>query len=663
MFIRNLRKLKKGFSIVFALTLFVVTTLITGVTAYLITLENKNIKTSKINTDFQYAINSAEKLADIHLSEYVKAKATQYLESFNGQSGNPVISNPQLFFQDLYNNNYTKGSFYNGNFQTSASLNDKIYQVSSSYNTSNQQFEKKEVIQGNDNSIISYKYLFCDDKDNNLICSDVEKNNSLFIRTVNIDNGKQTYSYNVKYTIYVFNTKNIPNSASPTYDQEVQSLKKNKFYKKFVKNANLEFSFKSSTFADNALFTNKHLTNTNGEIWFTANTNFDGPVHSNSSNGSMFRFAGTGTNWASATFKDEISSVSTSIKWYNTGKTTTPPVSNLNPTETKDKPVFEKGYKRGVNAIPLPTNSFNQERAALTNNSLLETAMTNAEKRSALGLPPSTSPVPTGVYLPKSGNSLNAGIYVKGDVSVRLSVNSGKQVYTLTQGSTITRIEVDYTNNKTSMCNGANCTPTPSQIYDGVPNGALYVDGSITSLGGPARTPSNSTSPTAAPPAIASRTKLTVFANNSINIDSDIKYSDNPLGPDGINNTPDDNPNVENVFGVYTSNGNITIGTAAPKNIEIHGSLMTSGSNSVVTVQNYDSRADSGVVNLLGGIISDAYGAFGTFGRYGSRTGYGRNFVYDQRLKNNPPPFFPTAGALKFDKEPVISGETLNEEK
>ncbi|HRZ40033.1 MAG TPA: DUF4900 domain-containing protein, partial [Candidatus Omnitrophota bacterium] len=60
---------------------------------------------------------------------------------------------------------------------------------------------------------------------------------------------------------------------------------------------------------------------------------------------------------------------------------------------------------------------------------------------------------------------------------------------------------------------------------------------------------------------------------------------------------------------------------------------------------NYDSGAPRGTATLLGGAITDSYGAFGQFnGTTGQPTsGYGRNFVYDERMRfGEAPPYFPT---------------------
>jgi hypothetical protein len=103
------------------------------------------------------------------------------------------------------------------------------------------------------------------------------------------------------------------------------------------------------------------------------------------------------------------------------------------------------------------------------------------------------------------------------------------------------------------------------------------------------------------------------------------------------------------VLGIYSSGNDIRITTAAPNDLILHAVLMSGNTgdavNSSVNVQNYSSGSPRGYVNLIGGIIEEYYGAFGTFNSStgAPQTGYGRNFKYDRRMSRGfAPPFFPT---------------------
>jgi hypothetical protein len=75
----------------------------------------------------------------------------------------------------------------------------------------------------------------------------------------------------------------------------------------------------------------------------------------------------------------------------------------------------------------------------------------------------------------------------------------------------------------------------------------------------------------------------------------------------------------------------------------VHATVMTP--NNEFHVDSYNSGSSRGSATILGGVIENTYGPFGTFGT--STTGYGRNFIYDTRMrKGKSPPFFPTIGRV-----------------
>ncbi|MFA6356280.1 MAG: hypothetical protein WCY23_04130, partial [Candidatus Omnitrophota bacterium] len=60
-------------------------------------------------------------------------------------------------------------------------------------------------------------------------------------------------------------------------------------------------------------------------------------------------------------------------------------------------------------------------------------------------------------------------------------------------------------------------------------------------------------------------------------------------------------------------------------------------------LENYSSSM-KGTLNVLGGIIQKERGAVGTFNTSTNNkaSGFTKNYVYDERLRTTPPPFFPT---------------------
>jgi hypothetical protein len=291
--------------------------------------------------------------------------------------------------------------------------------------------------------------------------------------------------------------------------------------------------------------------------------------------------------------------------------------------KTTDVPNFYGGFKRGQAAVPLPTNSYGQQNAAIGGDPANTATPSNATINSAItgGTSSSTSTPATGVYVPNSGGATPAligGIYVQGTLDKAvLSVDaSGNQVYTLTQGANTTTITVNRTTNQTTYKKNSG-GPT---VYTGVPRGVLYVNGTISDLGGPAR------SGATIPPAVADGTQLIVASPNDIVIQHDIKT--------------DDYLNGQSVLGIFSSNGSVRVGTSAPNDVQIESFIMASGTSGQFTVDNYNSGSPRGSVHLTGGFTAQYYGAFGQFGSNGAIThGYARDFHFDDR--GLIPPYFP----------------------
>ena len=78
-----------------------------------------------------------------------------------------------------------------------------------------------------------------------------------------------------------------------------------------------------------------------------------------------------------------------------------------------DKPKFYGGFTRGVATIPLPTNSFNQQSAAL-GLATTGSAPSNVEINTVLGTGNGTSPAAERVYVVKTAGAVTGGIYVQG---------------------------------------------------------------------------------------------------------------------------------------------------------------------------------------------------------------------------------------------------------
>lgn len=353
-----------------------------------------------------------------------------------------------------------------------------------------------------------------------------------------------------------------------------------------------------ANFAKFALFTSHHSMPSGTTVWFTENTNFTGPVSTNG----RFSFA----NNPSGHFTDEVTQHETKARFYNTGSSI---LLDAAANETIDVPIFDEGFVRGYSLINLPSS--------VTQNDL---------KVQALGT--MSNPGPNGIYVPESGGVLTGGILIKGDASVTMNVDANDNaVYSVTEGSTTKNITVDRTASQTTVETVGAGTSTYAGLPDGVGDEGvlIYALNDITSFSG----------------TVQKDSCITVSAERDIVISNNVRYETYTASP--LSGTdPDTGLAADNMLGIIAWGGDVRIGASAPNDVEIHGIIMAP--HGVFTVDDYDSGAPRGTATLLGGVITDFYGAFGQFSGMTPLHGYGRNFIYDPRVTDTPPktpPYFP----------------------
>ena len=356
-------------------------------------------------------------------------------------------------------------------------------------------------------------------------------------------------------------------------------------------------------FAKYALFTNNQSMPDGTRVWFTEKTNFSGPVHTND----RFNFAKN----PSGTFYDTIAQYQQTARFYNNNS---PVLLDANANGTIDVPTFYSGFTRNSNAVTLSSPT---TRADVADEAKGGQNFSN-----------------NGIYTPNSSGALTGGIYVKGDIGVTLSVSGGNPVYTIVQGSTTKQITVNYASNQTTV----QTVGGGSTTYNGVPDGVdhagtiIHVDGNVTSFSG----------------TVQSQTEVTLSVRDNVTITNNVRYEDYTPGSGTAGQADYVPPTAEgttNLLGLISWQGNVRIGTSAPDDVEIHGSVLAQ--NGIFTVVNYNDTGvgPRGAATLLGGTITNNYGAFGLFnGTTGQFiSGYGRNFIYDSRMEvGNAPPYFPS---------------------
>ncbi|CAM3512814.1 DUF4900 domain-containing protein [Deinococcus frigens] len=420
------------------------------------------------------------------------------------------------------------------------------------------------------------------------------------------------------------------------------------------------------TFAKYALFTNHHFQSAQAEadndpINFTSRTLFSGPVHTNG----QFLFNETPTFWGEVTsagcprtqmgtnpvtgepgcgvdLEPGAFFGANENKFLSQAEMTgVPGSSESSPVWGDNRPVFRSSVKWDARYTRLPTNSQNQQLDAAGFRVNPQTGTLEAAPTGGLLLQGDVQKLQ--LWRDEIGGQERQRIsYTQGDQTVDLSFGADRQLYIL--------------NGEDWVPAGRNAAGQLSVLGGDFAiskpfNGVIAVqNGSVADLnGGP-----NGNRNGKAGASIATFAGVTVAATGNIAITSSLKYTDPPCS--GQNTTaaaaPCDNPQAQNILGVYSSGGNIELvsprscpdGNDTCPNVgtdpTIHAVLMAS--QGAVQVRGYDqSPADNslGSVNLIGGLIENYYGAFGkTDGR-----GYGRNFVYDQRTYDGySPPSFPT---------------------
>jgi Tfp pilus assembly protein PilX len=356
-------------------------------------------------------------------------------------------------------------------------------------------------------------------------------------------------------------------------------------------------------------------------------------------------FTNGGWTFSSAgpyTFTGKVGQVAAKAGFDNGGCTqsATAPANGINPT-------FQAGFFPGQAAVPLPTNTFNQEQAVLdgigNSSSAPTNAALNASLKNAAGVAYPTTGAASGVYLPYSVNAstgaktfTGGGIYVQGNATVTLSPSgTGTQVYTIVQSGVTTTVTINNAANTTTITTGSNTqtiTGVPEQYSTSDasegPATMLYVNGNITALTGPGQGQA----------AIQNGTALTVTAAGSVTVTGDILYKEEPVTLTASGSTPIDTlvpaNNYGQVLGIFTATGNVNLAnTQSNGNLEIDASIATisqGGSGGIVNTGNAINT-----LTIVGGRIQN------TIQNINTTT---RNVLFDQRFATGgfAPPWFPS---------------------
>lgn len=331
-------------------------------------------------------------------------------------------------------------------------------------------------------------------------------------------------------------------------------------------------------------------------------------------------------------------------------------------------PVFQQGLNLGQPAVPLPQNDFSQKWAVLDGKGCGEgssvcgsssptppavtAANLNAVLRDASGTPYPAAGAASGVYLPyctggstcTTPNTISGGgIYVEGDAAIQLATGSDSsgnlsQIYTITQGSTVTTITTNSGAHTTTIQSGGNTVTlvgVPINTLTATPQPAtmLYVNGNVTSLSGPGQGVA----------AIQDGSQLTIAAGGNVSITGDVIYKHEPVTLDTANTLVPGN-DFNQALGIFTSTGNIDLRSPyANNNLQVDGSLAAIGQGCASSSCGFTVTGYINTFNNVGGQIQ-----YNIFGANMST----QNTYFDRRFTSRPgfaPPWFPSTTVSQTD--------------
>jgi hypothetical protein len=363
---------------------------------------------------------------------------------------------------------------------------------------------------------------------------------------------------------------------------------------------------RQQSFGKYAYFTDSETSSiTGGRIWFFSGDRIRGPAHSNNVGGSNFQIDWTTST--SAIFQDMVTAAGPSMSYS--------PAAPSNEAEfTRIYAAGSRGFQLGVDPIALPPSTDIQRNAAWG---------------AASGFPGSN-----GVYVPAGG-----GIYIAGDSTVLLQLDgSGNQQFRITQGSTVTTVTVDLVNNRRTVQVGSGSPTTVA----GSGSGVVYTTGNITSLSGTVADNWLGGGGTT----ILGRSAYTIAADvnsgKDITVTNPIRYNSAPDPTQAINAAVNLRPGT---LGLMARN--VTVASGTPTSMEIDAVVLagsSSTSSGSFSVADYNTKKPTGTLKLVGGLIQKARGPVGTLSSGVLNTGYAKDYYYDPRLADNPPPFFATTG-------------------
>ena len=132
--------------------------------------------------------------------------------------------------------------------------------------------------------------------------------------------------------------------------------------------------------------------------------------------------------------------------------------------------------------------------------------------------------------------------------------------------------------------------------------------------------------------------RLTIQANDDIIITGNIQYNSNPQT----------NPNSTDTLGLVAEGDVMILQNACPANgnLTIQAAVMAIADS--LYLEDWTSTM-KGTLNIYGGVTQNQRGPVGTFNINNSTkaSGFSKNYIYDRRLRDAPPPYYPDTKKYK----------------
>ncbi len=134
--------------------------------------------------------------------------------------------------------------------------------------------------------------------------------------------------------------------------------------------------------------------------------------------------------------------------------------------------------------------------------------------------------------------------------------------------------------------------------------------------------------------------QITIVATELIKIVDDIRYA-------ASDETGRPLEGCDDLLGLISA-GNVVIADTPANRSDVVIDAGILALNTSFTVQNYDQGEPRGYIHLWGSLAQKVRGPVGTFSYYGGRTGYLKDYHYDTRFLDTPPPYYPSTGQYRI---------------